>query len=97
MTYDRQPTSTNAQPDEPWTADRLLDLIESLPAAPPDPLNGATTLYVHPSRVSDADRINQAAGGRLHIQISKLASAKVIAGFKGDDCVMIIGTEKENG
>lgn len=96
MTYDRQSTTTNAQPDEPWTADRLLDLIESLPAAPPDPLNGATTLYVHPSRVSDANRINDAAGGRLHIQQSTHASPKVIAGFNGDDCVMIIGTEKKD-
>lgn len=91
MTYDRNSTLTNAQPDEPWTADRLLDLMESIP---PDPLNGATTLYVHPDRISDADRINEAAGGRLHIQTSKLASPKVIAGFKGDDCVVIIGAEK---
>ncbi|QTG12381.1 hypothetical protein G6M86_03600 [Agrobacterium tumefaciens] len=89
-------TSTNTQPDEPWTADRLLDLMESLPALPSDPLNGATTLYVHPSRVSDADRINEAADGRLHIQQSTHASPKVIAGFKGEDCVVIIGTEKKD-
>jgi len=94
MTYDRNSTLTNAQPDQPWTADRLLNLIGSIPPDPPDPLNGATTLYVHPDRISDADRINEAAGGRLHIQTSKLASPKVIAGFKGDDCVVIIGTEK---
>ncbi|NSZ63459.1 hypothetical protein G6L16_008915 [Agrobacterium tumefaciens] len=95
MTYDRNSTLSNAQPDEPWTADRLLDLMESIPPVS-DPLNGATTLYVHPSRVSDADRINEAAGGRLHIQTSKLASPNVIAGFKGEDCVVIFRTEKKN-
>lgn len=87
-------TSTNRQPDEPWTAKRVLDLIANNPPLP-DPLNGATTLYVHPDRRKDAERINEAAGGRLHIQTSNLASPKVIAGFKGDDCVLIIKTEKE--
>lgn len=87
-------TFTNTQPpqpDEPWTAERLTKLIADIP---PDPLNGATVLYVHPSRVRDAVRINEAAGGRLHIQQSELASREVIAGFKGDDCVVIIGREK---
>lgn len=85
-------TFTNAQPAEPWTTDRLLKVIESIP---PHPLNGATSLYVHPDRRKDAERINEAAGGRLHIQLSLHASKNVIAGFKGDDCVLIIGTEKE--
>lgn len=89
-------TSTNRQHDEPWTADRLRKLILDNPPLP-DPLNGATTLYVHPDRRKDAERINEAAGGRLHIQLSRLASPKVIAGFKGDDCVLIIKSEKENG
>jgi hypothetical protein len=80
------------QPDEPWTVERLTKLVESIP---PEPLNGATVLYVHPTRVRDADRINKAAGGRLHIQQSENASREVIAGFKGDDCVLIIGREKE--
>lgn len=89
-------TSTNRQPDEPWTAKRVLDLIANNPL-PPDPLNGATTLYVHPDRRNDAERINEAAGGRLHIQLSRLASPNVIAGFKGDDCVLIIRRDKDNG
>ncbi len=92
-------TLTNAQPDGPFTADRLRQLILDNPPLP-DPLNGATTLYVHPDRRKDAERINEAyagsPGGRqLHIQTSHLASPKVIAGFKGDDCVLIIKTEKE--
>jgi hypothetical protein len=88
-------TFTIAQPDEPWTTERLRKLIMDNPS-PPAPLNGATTLYVHPTRVGDADRINKAARGRLHIQQSENASREVIAGFKGDDCVLIIGREKQN-
>ncbi len=86
-------TLTNRQLDEPWTADRLRKLILDNPPLP-DPLNGATTLYVHPDRRNDAERINEAAGGRLHIQTSLLASPNVIAGFKGDDCVLIVKSEK---
>lgn len=85
-------------PHEPWTAERLTKLVASIP---PDPLNGATVLYVHPDRRKDAMRIKEAAGGSpmgrtLHIQQSELASPNVIAGFKGDDCVVIIKTEKED-
>ncbi len=87
--------SQREQPETPWTADRLRKLILDNPP-PPDPLNGATTLYVHPDRASDAERINEAAGGRLHIQLSRLASPNVIAGFKGDDCVLIVKKEKSH-
>ncbi len=101
MTYDRQPAFNKVQPaDEPWTADRLRKLVADIP---PDPLNGATVLYVHPDRHKDAIRIKEAReggntigfAGRLHIQLSRLASPNVIAGFKGDECVAIIRTEKD--
>lgn len=86
-------TFTKPKSDEPLTADRLRKLILDNPPLP-DPLNGATTLYVHPDRASEAERINEAAGGRLHIQLSRLASPNVIAGFKGEDCVLVIKSEK---
>jgi hypothetical protein len=80
------------QPDEPWTAERLTKLLSDLP---PDPLNGATTLHVHPDNMKLAARIKEASGGRLHIQLSKHASTNVIAGFKGEECVAIIRLEKK--
>lgn len=92
MTYDQQPAFNKVQPaDEPWTADRLRKLVADIP---PDPLNGATVLYVHANRYEDAIKIKEASGGRLHIQLSRLASPEVIAGFKGDECVVIIRKEK---
>lgn len=88
--------------DIPWTADRLRNWLADNPPIP-DPLNGATVLYVHPDRHNEAVRIREAyegskpmaSGGRLHIQQSLHASPNVIAGFKGDECVVIVKMEKE--
>lgn len=86
-------TFTKTQPEAPRTADQMRQLILNTPPLP-HPLNGATVLHVHPDLVSDAERINEAAGGCLHIHLSRLASPKFICGFKGDECVLIIKSEK---
>lgn len=91
-------TTTFQKPtnDSPLTLEKLRDMILNLPEPTPGPLNGATVLYVHPSKVGEAKRIVDAyaqIGSVIHIQQSLLASEKVIAGFRGHECVCIINLE----
>lgn len=70
-------------------------MLQEIPPIPEDLLNGATLLYVHPTLINVANRINEAAGGRLLIQTGRYALPKIITAFKGDECVAVMKIDKD--
>lgn len=94
-------TATNAKAT-PFTAEDILAAIEAL-KPPEDPLNGATTLWVHSSdtkAIKAARKIREASNGRVHVQETPNGHVGFIYGFNGASflpCVMIKIEGSENG
>ncbi len=89
---------TTSQTDDgshkPFTVETLRALIEFLPEPPPDPLNGATVLWVLPELASRAQQIADAAKSYRHVHVQKSPHAleNRIFGFRkaGEEPCLII-------
>jgi len=98
----RNPTTSTNATAQPFSAKDMLAAIEAL-KPPEDPLNGATTLWVHSTdnkAIEVAREIRKASGDQVHVQETPNGHRGFIYGFKGASfmpCVRIKLEGNENG
>lgn len=94
--------TTTRDPYHKLTLDDIKRAIASVADTPPDPLNGATILWVHPDdkqAIELAGKLRVASGGVLHVREHIHAFPDRIHGFRGADflpCVVINLKEKSD-